>query len=81
MEAHLTPPIAPHRRYVSLPESFQQRGLPESFLKHWPVATDGLRLWNVFNGYVRQYLDIFYPEGDAQVGPTPACVMTVKWRD
>jgi len=54
-------------KYVSLPESFARRSLPEGFLKEWPVAVDGLRIWHVYNDYIKRYLDVFYPEKDAQV--------------
>ena len=54
-------------KYESLRENIEKRNLPESFTKHWPVAADGLRLWDVMKDYIGGYLLIFYPEGDAQV--------------
>lgn len=54
-------------KYESLPQSFAARGLPQSFLDAWPVSADGLRLWNCIGAYVRSFISLFYPSGDAQV--------------
>lgn len=47
-------------RWVSFPERIKSRGLPESFLQAWPLASDGLLLWQVFFKYVKDYLRLFY---------------------
>ena len=51
-------------RWVPQPEAMAARGLPDGFVRAWPLARDGLAVWRVVETYVRAYLDVFYPTGD-----------------
>jgi len=58
-----------HWKYETFPDSIAKRGLPEKFVKQWPVAVEGLALWHTFEAHVSDYLKIFYegPDLDAAV--------------
>lgn len=52
-------------RWRPFPETLNEKGLPEVFLRRWPYAVDGMRLWTCFQSYVKSVLEQFYSDTKA----------------
>jgi len=50
---------------VPFPERIAAAGLPDAFVAHWPLAVDGLALWNAIGAYVLAFLVPFFPDDAA----------------
>ena len=50
---------------MPFPERIAAAGLPDAFVAHWPLAVDGLALWNAIEAYVRAFLVPFIPDDAA----------------
>ena len=54
---------------MPFPERIAAAGLPDAFVAHWPLAVDGLALWNAIGAYVRAFLVPFFPDDAAPALP------------